>query len=302
MNEARPSSTAIGAAVFRAAHRILDADPKILDDGLASVLAGLEGEPAVLAAFDRIRESFVRRAGADFTEILLKYLRASIVLRNRYAEDELESAVAHGTTQYVLLGAGLDSFAYRRPDVAARIRVFEVDLPATQQWKRQRLAELDIAVPDTVRFVPLDFERQPLLETLQASGFAPSSPAFFSWLGVTGYLTETAIVQTLAQVARACAGSEIVFSYALPERFDDERAKLIRKAIRAEIADRNEPAANSGFEPQALAEKIRSLGFDDVYDFDRQSANGRYFLNRSDDLSAPALTHHMKARVAARPH
>ena len=129
-------------------------------------------------------------------------------MRSRYTEDELSKALARGIKQYVILGAGLDSFAYRRRDLADVLRVFEVDHPATQQWKRVRLQELGIELPPNLTFIPINFEQQTVTAALQAGGYWPEEPAFFSWLGVIGYLTEEATFKTLREVVAAAPGSE----------------------------------------------------------------------------------------------
>ena len=167
-------------------------------------------------------------------------------------EDELAKAFARGVSQYVILGAGLDSFAYRRVDLRQPLHVYEVDHPAMQQWKRQRLAELNIVLPNNLTFIPIDFEVQTLAAGMAASPFKPHEPAFFSWLGVTQYLTTEAVLSTLQYVASSTApGSEIVFQIILsPSTFSAEDQAVVTVASQL-AAQRGEPWL-SFFEPTTL--------------------------------------------------
>ena len=225
-------------------------------------------------------------------------LSAGVLVRQRYAEDELATAVQRGVGQYVMLGAGLDSFAYRRPDLATLLRVFEVDHPATQQWKRARLRELSVHLPSNLTFIPLDFEQHTLADGLHAGGHRPELPAFFSWLGVTQFLTEEAVFTTLRYVASLAPGSEIVFQYFLPEAlFDDENRRLLAlwKARRASVG---EPVL-SQFEPTTLATRVQEFGFTQVWDVGPEALDARYFVGRTDGLRASPHSHLMKARVGS---
>ena len=159
MEEGRPSTTAVLAAMTRASHLFLDDDPKIFEDPLALGLSGMQNEAALCASLGEIHSEIARQSTPEFAQTWLKYNRANITLRQQYAEDELGEALGRGIKQYVILGAGLDSFAYRRSDLAAVVRVFEVDHPATQQWKRGRLQALNVARLSNLTFVPVDFER-----------------------------------------------------------------------------------------------------------------------------------------------
>ena len=190
MEASRSSGTAEGIALMRAVHLSIDGDPKIFADPLAASFLG----PELATALKTTPQMFQTPA--------LRSLRAVFVVRHRYAEDELAKALARGVSQYVILGAGLDSFAYRRPDLRQTLHVYEVDHPATQQWKRQRLTDLGIAIPDNLTFIPIDFEVQTLAEGLAASTFRHDEPAFFSWLGVTQYLTANAVFSTFKTLLR----------------------------------------------------------------------------------------------------
>jgi methyltransferase (TIGR00027 family) len=175
LKQGRFSRTAHRVAIRRAAHQLFD-QPKVLDDPLAVPIIGAEAAEKLCASPRERKHPFARA------------FRAFMVARSRYAEDQLAKAVEQDVAQYVVLGAGLDTFACRNPD-STNLRVFEVDHPATQAWKLERLQAAGIAIPQSLKFVPVDFERQTLAAGLEQGGFDSGSPAFFSWLGVTPYLT-----------------------------------------------------------------------------------------------------------------
>jgi len=282
--------------MLRAAHLILDDDPKIFQDPLALKLSGVETEAALRAALNTLHADLAQRLTPDRAHALFRWMRANSMMRQRYAEDELGKALERGATQYVILGAGLDSFAYRRPDLADVLQVFEVDHPATQQWKRVRLRELNIALPSNLTFVPVDFEQQPLADGLHVGGHRPELPTFVSWLGVTPYLTEAAVFETLQYVASLVPGSEIVFEYWLPESLLDDENRRRLEVFKAFAAARGEPYL-SLFEPTALAARVKALGFAEAWDFGPEEATARYFAGRTDGLCALPLSHLMKARI-----
>lgn len=298
MEEGRPSATSMLAAMSRASHLFLDGEPKVLRDELALHFSGAENEAALRTTLDTLWTETARRTDPEFAHSVLNFYRAFVTMRHRYAEDELEKAFARGVREYVILGAGLDSFAYRQPDFTSALRVFEVDHPATQQWKRVRLHELNVALPSNLTFVPVDFEQQTLAAELQASGHRPELPTFFSWLGVTQYLTEEAIFETLRVVANGAPGSEIVFEYSLRETLLDEMSRRMLAAFKANSAARGEPWL-SLFEPASLAGRLKDVGFTETEDFGPEEANARYFSGRTDGLQlrSPSTTHLMKARV-----
>jgi len=176
------------------------------------------------------------------------------------------------------------------------LRVFEVDLPATQSWKRARLRAVNIPEPENLTFVPLDFEQQSLASALHAAGLRMQDRAFVSWLGTTQYLTAEAIFNTLREVASLAAGSEIVFQYQIAEDLLDEDNRQLLDVLRAGGRANGEPWL-SLFDPRRLAEQVKALGFVDVIDFGPQQARERYFTGRTDGLRPPVLSHFMKARV-----
>jgi methyltransferase (TIGR00027 family) len=201
----------------------------------------------------------------------------------------------------VILGAGLDSFAYRRPDLAKVLRVFEVDHPATQAWKRTRLQQAGIELPPNLSLVPVDFEKQSLIDGLRISGYRTDAPGIFSWLGVTMFLTPDAIFSTLRTVAALAPGTQIVFQYLLPTELVDEENRRILAAVMARAAALGEPL-QSFFEPAQLAEQVRKLGFAEVSDLGPDEAQACYFAGRSDGLRPRANSHLMNARLGPRPN
>jgi methyltransferase (TIGR00027 family) len=262
----RPSATAQGAAILRAAHQVLD-DPRVFVDPLATKIIGLQAAAALVEEPERFARGTT--------------LRASVALRSRYAEDQLSFAVNRGVWQYVLLGAGLDTFAYRSPHYG--LQVFEVDHPATQRWKQWRLEQAGIAAPAALKFAPVDFEVQTLADGLRLAGFRRDEPAFFSMLGVAIYLTKPALMETLRFVSTLAPGSGIVFSYSVPSDTLPATQRLAREAAAARVAAIGEPWI-SYYDPVALAAELRALGFSRVRDFGAAEANRSYFGDRDDGL------------------
>ena len=301
MEEGRPSATAMTAARQRAAHMLWDDAPKIFEDPLALGLSGVESESALQATLRAMQAAHARRSTPEVTEMNYRCARASMVVRQRYAEDALDEAVKRGLGQYVILGAGLDSFAYRRLDLTAVLRVFEVDHPATQQWKRARLRDLHVTLPKNLTFIPLDFEQHTLADGLRAGGHRPDLPTFFSWLGVTHYLTEEAVFKTLRYVASLAAGSEIVFQYFTSEALCNDEDRPIVTLWKARMSAQGEPAEPvlSLFEPTILATRVLELGFTPVWDVGPAEADARYCAGRTDGLRLYPHMHLMKARVGS---
>jgi len=285
MESRGPSRTAILTAMHRAAHCLLDDTPRILADPFARSFAGFSSDEELLAALDRL-------ALPDFSGH-----RTLFALRNRYAEDELAAAVQRGISQYVILGAGLDSYAYRRPAAMRALRVYEVDHPSSQSWKRARVAELGIEPPSTLRYVPVDFEHETLTEGLAAGGVDGDAKAFFSWLGVTQYLTRDAVLNTLRQIAAAAApGSEIVVNFVVPAAALSQKEGDLVSAIAARTASVGEPWV-SFFEHGEMDLLMKRVGFEDIIHFDPDQAAERYLLGRTDGLRLPAYFGLIKARV-----
>ncbi|MBV8356447.1 MAG: class I SAM-dependent methyltransferase [Deltaproteobacteria bacterium] len=299
MEEGKPNSSAIGSAMLRAAHLLWDNPPKIFEDTLAMRLSGCESDAALRAELDRIQSEIARSTGPDFAVTMLRSLTAMTVMRSRYVEDEVDQAVGRGVSQYVILGAGLDSFAYRRPDLAKVLRVFEVDHPTAQAWKRSRLRETGIELPLNLNLVPVDFEKDSLIDNLRANGYQTDAAGLFSWLGVTMYLTPDAVFSTLRTTATLAPGTEIIFQYTVPKELCDEESQRLLAVVMPVSTARGEPWQSS-FVPATLSEQVSKLGFAEVSDLGPEEARARYFADRTDGLRPPTSEHYMRARVG--PH
>ena len=261
-----PSKTAVMTAAARALHRE-EPPPWVLDDHLALALAGDHGV------------SITRRLRDELSaEDLLTFSRWMCV-RARLAEDVVERAIADGIRQYAILGAGLDSFAYRRPNLLVRLRVFEVDHPASQAWKRERLAETGVRVPANLVFAAVDFETQTLRDGLLAAGFDFAAGAVFSWVGVTMYLTLAAIEATLQTVAACPPGSRIVLTYNLPLAALEGQARAIGSRMSHSAREVGEPWL-SFFTPAEAEALLHRCGFDEVEHFGPTEAIRTYFAGR----------------------
>lgn len=278
MNQGQPSFTAFTAAAARAAHLIVDGDPAIFADTLAGAMLGERA--AELIGFHRAHGTHPVLAGA----------RAQVTCRSRYTEDRLAEAVGRGTGQCVILGAGLDTFAFRS-GLAARVRVFEVDHPATQDWKRRLSPEPG----DGVMFVPVDFGRDSLRERLIDAGFDFGRPAFASWLGVTMYLERGAIERTLAVAGGFAAGSEIVVDYMLPAGLRDAAGEDYAQQVGQVAAERGEPW-RSLFAPREMAALLRGHGFGLVRDVRQRDMVPAAAWERSDSLRPADLSRIAHAR------
>jgi methyltransferase (TIGR00027 family) len=263
MQQGQPSRTAWGAAVHRAAHQVLEGG-SVFPDPLAVRILGADAEAAIEAA----RNNPLKRK-----------LRLFIAVRTRFAEDALTAAIAGGVRQLVILGAGLDTYAYRNPFGGA-LRIFEVDHPATQAWKRERLIEAAIPVPPTLTFAPVDFERETLADGLTAAGFDPAQQTFFTWLGVVPYLTEQAVFSTLAVVAGLKGGAHVVFDYANPPGSDPNQDEYTaaHEKLAARVASIGE-SFQSYFETDVLRGKLTALGFGEIEDLGPVSIRERYFTD-----------------------
>ncbi|MBY0277186.1 class I SAM-dependent methyltransferase [Candidatus Binatia bacterium] len=297
----KASRTALAAALMRAIHSRLDR-PRVIDDPWGDRLV-TDDEKAELARRIRDEASPEARArlaalGSDGVDAVLRRNASygGVVLRTRWAEDALADAVARGVRQYVLVGAGLDSFCVRQPPYARALDVYEVDHPASQALKRERLAAAEAPLPANVRFVAADLATDDLGTALAGAGFRSDVPAFFSWLGVTVYLTRAANTATLRAIARcAAAGSELAFTY-LDQRALDAGAPQLEER-RAQRAAQGEPWL-SGFDPTTLASDLRALGLTLVEDLDGRALTARYCAARSDGLAASLSGHVARASVA----
>jgi methyltransferase (TIGR00027 family) len=267
MSQKTASRTALATAHMRAAHQLLDPPPRILEDPAAVAVLG----PGTA---ERIRELAERSHTPEG-----RALRAHMVLRSRFAEDRLAAAVGRGVTQYVILGAGFDTFAVRQPAWAQQLRILEVDHAGTQELKRAHLAAAGLVVPPNAGFATIDFERESLREGLLRRGISATARSFFSWLGVTMYLQKDAIDAVLRSVAAFPEGSEIVLTFA--------SASDTPRAVAERAADVGEPWL-SFFEPAEMSEKLRMAGFATVEPLTPSAAEERYF--RGSSLPTPQRT------------
>jgi methyltransferase (TIGR00027 family) len=268
----------------RAAHQILD-DPKVFDDPIALRILGVGNRSAQPPDPGWLEETPLSRV-----------LRASLAARSRYAEDELHIAVKRGIHQYVVLGAGLDTFAYRNPYPGDVLHVFEVDHAATQSWKRARLREAGIPNPRSLTFSPVDFESGTLGEGLRQAGFDAGKCTFFSWLGVTPYLSNNAVIATLRFVASMPVGSGIVFDYMILPSLLSPAARLAFDRLVHRVASAGEPF-QTFFDPSSLRSSLRAMGFVQIEDIEPREMNARYFRERTDKLRVGNLANVMNARV-----
>ena len=264
-----PESTAVRVALWRALHVEIDPPPHVLEDGI-----GLQ----MVAPGDGWR------ARPDMDPDGTRGFRASIVARARFIEDLVAEQAGRGVSQYVLLGAGLDTFAQRRPEIASRMRVFEVDQPGPQAWKRQRLTELGFGVPDWLRLVPVNFEQNgSWWQQLAVAGFDPGQPAVVASTGVSMYLSKDATAATLRQLAGLAPGSTLAMTFLLPRDLlgDADRAGL-------QAADQGARASGTPFvsfyAPQEMLAMAREAGFAGVQHVSGASLGERYFAGRSDGL------------------
>jgi methyltransferase (TIGR00027 family) len=264
MEIGKASKTALRVAIRRAAHQLTD-QPPVLEDPIAVRLVG--------SGYRGMMGRASHKVGRDF--------RAFMAARSRYAEDRLAEAVSKGVTQYVVLGAGLDTFAYRNPFPS--LRVFEVDFPATQEWKRALLAEAGIALPDSLVFVPLDFEHRTLAEGLAEAGFDGAKKAFFGWLGVAPYLTREAFRSTLDAIAQLPSGSGVSFDYAFPPETLSPRRRRVFEGLAGRVAAAGEPF-RLFFTPEEMETEVRRAGFQLREQVDSDGLNELYFQNRADGL------------------
>jgi methyltransferase (TIGR00027 family) len=265
MQPGQPSRTALGAAGLRAAHQVLDR-AAIFPDPLALRILGADAD-------DLVREAEVE------ADPFRQRLRWFIAVRSRVADDALAAATKRGARQLVVLGAGLDTTAYRALP-SQDLRIFEVDHPATQTWKRQRLAEAGIPLPAALTFVPIDFERATLADGLAATGFDPAHQTFFTWLGVVPYLTDEAIFSTLGFIADLSGGAHVVFDYVNPAgSMTEPGRRAMHEALIARVAAVGESIRNH-FDTDALHVRLRTLGFREIEDLGWAEISARFLSGR----------------------
>jgi methyltransferase (TIGR00027 family) len=300
MDSTTASSTALATSLMRAAHTRLDPKP-IIDDAWGDRLvpesardmirnAALErmdaaARGAAMAAPDKIVDASLRRSPAY----------ENVIMRSRYTEDALQAAVGRGVRQYVLVGAGFDSFVLRRPAYAANLEIFEIDHPATQGLKLERIAELGISLPESVHFIASNLSTESVTAALARSPFRSDQPSFFSWLGVTMYLTREANLATLHAIA-GCAlpGSELVLTYSDEALFDSTSERF--QALQSRVTAMGEPFL-SGFDPRSFATTLRQCGLQLLEDLSAAEAAIKYGRNQTNDAERLRFSHIAHARV-----
>ncbi|MFJ8314021.1 MULTISPECIES: class I SAM-dependent methyltransferase [unclassified Streptomyces] len=265
-----PDNTAVRTALWRAMHVRVDPPPHVLEDEIGLQLAA----PA---------DDWRRRP--DMDPYATRGFRAAVVARARFIEDLIAEQADRGITQYVILGAGLDTFAQRRPEVASRLRVFEVDQPGPQAWKRHRLVELGYGIPDWLHLVPVDFEAsEDWLKKLAAAGFDAGRPSVIVSTGVSMYLTKAATAATLRQITGLAPGSTLAMTFLLP-------TELLDAADRPGLRTSEEGAQASGtpfisfYTPPEMLARAREAGFEDARHVSGSALAERYFADRTDGLS-----------------
>jgi methyltransferase (TIGR00027 family) len=262
----QPDNTAVRTALWRALHVQVDAKPYILEDEIGLKLIA---PPA----------NWKERPDMKFT----KRLRASIVARARFIEDLIIEQSKQGINQYVILGAGLDTFAQRRPEIASQLHIYEIDQTGTQIWKQQRLIELGLDVPEWLHFVSVDFEISSWWKQLLKAGFDTSKPAVVACTGVSLYLTKEAIIATLNQIAKLAPGSTLAITFYLPIELLDKEDRPMQ-----EIAEKGAHAAGtpfvSFFAPNEIITLAQQAGFISVKTISTKDMEELYFKNRSDNL------------------
>jgi methyltransferase (TIGR00027 family) len=269
MEVGKPSKTALGVAIRRAAHQLAD-QPPVLDDPIAVRLVGNEFP-------DKMRRA-MHPVGRD--------ARAYMAVRSRYVEEQLAAFVAQGGSQYVILGAGLDTFAYRNPFPA--LQVFEADLPASQKAKRRMLAKAGINTPESLTFATLDLEHHTLAEDLTLAGLDTSQPVFFGWMGVAPYLTLEAFRATLTTIASLPAGSGVGFDYAVDPESLNDAGRTAFKRVAERVAAAGEPF-RLFFTPEKMDAELQKAGFQRLEQLDYSRLNERYFRDRADGLKLSAV-------------
>ncbi|MDX3916210.1 MULTISPECIES: class I SAM-dependent methyltransferase [Olivibacter] len=263
-----PDNTAVRTALWRALHLEVDGKPPIIEDDLGLRLVAPDAG---------------WRERPDMHPEFTKRLRASIVARARFIEDLIIDQSAHGIQQYVILGAGLDTFVQRRPDIASKLQVFEIDQPSTLAWKQKRLIDLGYNIPDYLHFVPVDFEATSWLEELLKSKFNANKAAVVVCTGVTLYLTREAIVSTLKQIASLATGSQLAMTFYLPLALMDEEDKPLQQIAEKGAREAGTPFV-SFFAPQEVLALAKEAGFKEARVFSTKEMEQTYFKDRADQL------------------
>jgi methyltransferase (TIGR00027 family) len=301
MNESQVSITALVCAFTRAYHAENDT-PKIFDDFVASTLFTPEEKAFFRKSVASLLSNYDPQAAVahpdeeDALRIVMQVYNSSTILsRARFTEDCLDKTVEQGTTQYMVLGAGFDTFALRHPDLADRLQVFEVDHPATQANKRERILRINPTLPANLHLIPVDFSKDDLEVSLLNAGYNPAIPGFMSWLGVTYYLEQPAIHATLLKLSHLSApGSTLVFDYANISAFQPGGPTDRERTTRSITRQAGEPM-KTGFDPAELESTLGQFGFSTIENLTPEEIDARYFSNRHDLYHAFNHVHFIRA-------
>jgi methyltransferase (TIGR00027 family) len=249
------------AAAMRAHHYFLAREPRVLNDALAMQLAGMASQTEVSAFINGMVERLAQFGDRGAAEAVVRDGMMCVCARSRIVEDELAASLARGMKQLIILGAGLDSTAYRCPDITASLEIFELDHPATQAWKRERLETIGASIPPNLTFVPFDFERQTMTEALTAGGVRTDQMSFFTWLGVQPYLSDDAVMSTLDVIASFPSGSELALDLMTPTdaRQSEGTTQGMRQML--EVVARSGEPFKSTYAPDVFNERLQQRGF-----------------------------------------
>ncbi|MZP28567.1 SAM-dependent methyltransferase [Heliobacterium undosum] len=300
----RSSITALMSAYVRAYHSKRDANP-IFDDFFAERLFTVEERSSIesnlvaaLPFFDPERVTSCPDADAALSLVIRAMNATTVISRARYTEDVLAKMVHEGVQQYVILGAGMDTFALRRSDMLGQIEVFELDHPATQADKRRRLERAGVSCPERLHFIPIDFTTERLPDALNRSRYSPEKSTLFSWLGVTYYLTGEEVLRALRDIATLSpGGSAIIFDYMDADALDPRKASMRMQKVQA-IAGRSGEPMKTGFDPRSLAEDLAKTGLLVKENLCPADIEERYFRGRIDGCHAFEHVHFAWAVVA----
>lgn len=264
MEDGSPSQTALMVAVLRAHHCHFAPEPKILKDTTALPLSGMADLDAIKDYKNGVIEFFSGLSSRETAESFVQQITDSVCMRSRLVEERLTKARTQGLEQLVILGAGLDSTAYRCTDQLNDLPVFEIDHPATQHWKKTRLTECNINIPDNLKFVSFDFENQTLTEALEVGGVRSNAVTMFTWLGVQMYLTPATVQATLAVLGKFPPGSQLIMDFAMPDAtHPDEQLQDPVGELNRVVSEMGEPF-ESTYTEQELETCLKEAGFSDV--------------------------------------
>ncbi len=303
MEDSKVKRTALMSAYLRS-HHSLHANPKIFDDFISTRLlteeehsAFEQGMVRALTAIDPERAALTAKSDAISYMVQYFFPTSLFLSRARYAEDKLQEGINQGVKQYIILGAGMDTFAQRNPGLVEQIQIYEIDHPATQRFKRSRLKELGWEQPANLSFVPVDFTKGNLETALLDSSFDPKLPSFFSWLGVIHYLPRQDVFSTLSTIANiAPSGTSVIFDYWDLDAFDPQKAAKRVNVMQGMLRQAGEPML-TGLDPQSLRDELRNAGIDMKEQLSPIEIQSQYFQGRTDDYYAYEHAYFVDARV-----